>query len=86
MYVILMKHIYYFYFFKHNKKIKFKIISILVACFWIIITVILFQIYQDKFLILNSSIIAALLLLTFSLNPLAYIINDFYYSLKNRLI
>ncbi|MFW6009009.1 MAG: accessory gene regulator B family protein [archaeon] len=67
-----------------KKKRKLKLLSILIGCLWLIICLIL--VWLNKYIYLISGIISGLLLHTFSISPLAYKFNTFYYKIKSKFV
>jgi accessory gene regulator B len=68
-----------------EKRRNLKLISILISSFILILVAILAYFYQERFILINTSIILGLLLQTSTINPFAYKLRDFYYQFRNLI-
>ncbi|GAB6137462.1 accessory gene regulator ArgB-like protein [Halanaerobaculum tunisiense] len=69
---------------RHRRKLR--LISLVLAILLLTMVFLSFYLYQDRFVLVNVSIILGLLFQAVTINPLAYKLLDFYYQIKAELI
>jgi accessory gene regulator B len=67
----------------HNKKLKLVSLSLTGTLLALIFT--LFYLYQERFILINTSIMLGVLFQTSAINPVAYKARDLYYKIKPKV-